>query len=68
MAVNEKAKAEYMIELLDLKNKELNKMRKESYLSIIEISNNQDIENVLDENNKYLPGFFSMLKQFFLID
>jgi len=65
---NEKSKAEYMIELLDLKNKELNKMRKESYLSLIEISEELDLKLFFDEKSDLFPAFYSMTKQLFFFD
>lgn len=59
-------KAQYMIDLLDLQNPTLKKMRTDQMdLFLEEQTNGQDILALLDERNYLLPGFYTMLKQFF---
>lgn len=62
LSEKEKKKAEYMINVLDLKNSVLTDMRKDNYTDIITI-HKDEIDLFLDENVENLPSFYSMLKQ-----
>ncbi len=56
-----------MIKLLDLKNSVLEDMRTIKYNSFIELTADE-IESLLSPKRKFYPGFYSMLKQLFLIN
>ncbi len=62
-------KAGYTINLLKLNHPDLDSMREQQYLNIInEVNNNGlDIEDFLDPNYPELPKFYSMLKQLFYV-
>lgn len=57
----EKQKAEYMIYILDLNYPNLIDMRKEQYNAFID---NEELNIFFNEDEDFLPSFFSMLKQF----
>jgi uncharacterized protein (TIGR02646 family) len=61
LETDERKKSEYMIKILDLNNPILVDMRKNAYY----IAKNYDteIDELLNEKEKILPNFFSMLKQ-----
>ncbi len=59
----EKEKAEYMIDILDLKNSILSDMRRDTFTDIITNYSDKEISFLLDENSEILPSFYSMLKQ-----
>jgi len=66
-------KAEYMINILDLKHGTLENMRKEQHLIFIENLNSgrltiEELEELLlDSNSSQLPAFYSMLKFLFMV-
>lgn len=63
---NDRDKAEYMIDLLELKNPILVDMRKNMLSDIISY-NEDEISELLDAQNDIYPSFHSMLRQLLLI-
>jgi len=62
-----RAKAEYMISILDLNHSKRVDIRKEQYqLIIVSQENGLDIEEFLNPHYDLLPAFYTMLKQLFL--
>lgn len=63
----QRKKAHYMIEILDLQNPNLKKMRCEQIDIFLEsLEQGFTVEELLSRQNLLLPGFYSMLKYFFM--
>ncbi len=58
-------KANYMIKILALDHRELNRLRESSYSQLIQ-ENDSDIKELLNPNYPLLPAFYTMLNFLFI--